>query len=90
MRQTIFAIVLVGALLGGGFFAYRLFTGVPDASVLKSGGDLEKRLAEYRKIKILRLDLTMLSDPLLRSFSRPLLSGPAPAVTPGRKNPFAP
>ena len=89
MRQVIFIFVFVIAALGIGFFAYWFFIG--DSNLDSSGYTIEreKKLAEYRKIKTLRLDASMFSDPFLRSLTSPTSSEPAVVRDPSqRANPF--
>lgn len=89
MRQIIFIIIFAVAALGAVVFSYRFLTRGPDLTVSAGDGGRELKLAEYRKIKTLRFDPSMFSDPFLRLLSRPT-SQEAPEEAAGRENPFLP
>ncbi len=94
MRQTILSIVFFVALIITGVFFYQYFTGGPEIFGVDTAGQVDERLAEYRKIKTLRPDLGVFADPFFKSLFGPAAvfdTGPvAPAATPGRTNPFSP
>ena len=96
MRQTVLSIVLIVAVIGAGWFTYQFFTGGPsDEELSAPEGIDEQRLAEYRKIKTLKPDLSVFTDPFFRSLFSPwqVFGGGAaatPTAKPGRPNPFTP
>lgn len=74
---------------------YRFLAGGPGIET-EADAAVQARIAEYRKIKTLKPDLSIFSDPFFTSLFTPSqLYGtgavpPTGAVTTGRVNPFAP
>lgn len=94
MRQTIFTVILIAALLTSG---YVWFTYVRSAPAARPAGladpAVAERLAQYRHLKTLKPNTEILSDPLFRSLRRsvppPTSGAPSQPVQHGRTNPFA-
>lgn len=90
MRQTIITIFTL-LLIGGIGYLWFQVRGGPSApsAVGALDQESEERLAEYRRLKNLRPDLSVLSQPVFRALQRP---GTLRTTTtpPGRLNPFAP
>ncbi|MBI2639796.1 MAG: hypothetical protein HYW90_02800 [Candidatus Sungbacteria bacterium] len=95
MRQTIFLIVLVVALVLTGYFLYQYFFGSQAETVEAPAGTRSELLSRYRQIKSLKPDLSIFTDPFFRSLFSPLQTfgtgtSTKTSTVPGRKNPFAP
>lgn len=90
-RQTIFLIILILALAGGGWIWYQsqqqpaIDTAGPTADIV----EIEARMTEIRRLKNATLDTTILQDPLFKSL-KDITATSGPTVSPGRINPFAP
>src|SRR3989344_4283303 len=100
MRQTFFAILLMVILISSGFVWFKYIRSpspekLPGSAGLLSERDDEKRISQYRRIKNLKPDTGIFSDPLFKAL-RPAsgkISNPEepaePPVKGGRANPFA-
>ena len=95
MRQTIFTIILIAALAGIGYFAYR-FSGSespPEDQAMVISAERDQRLNEYLQLETLRLDLGIFQDPSFQSLFSPLERagvGTTTQIKSGRVNPFVP
>ena len=94
MRQIIFSVLFFAALIATGVFVYQYFTGGPEVGDMTTTEPVDERIAEYRKIKTLRPDLSVFADPFFKSLFSPVAvfgTGPVQSTsTPGRTNPFTP
>lgn len=90
MRQTILTVFLIAFILATGFVWFRYVRPSPGSAPAVTVSP-EERLSQYRGLKDLRADTSVLSDPLFESLSA---SRPGATSTPragsGRSNPFAP
>ena len=90
MRQTVitvFALLLIAGVAYVWFQVRRGPSASPGSATLDQAS--EERLNEYRRLKNLRPDISVLSHPVFRALQRP---GTLRTTTtpPGRLNPFAP
>lgn len=88
MRQTILSLLLIGLIVATGFVWQRYVRQAPSAEPERSPEGLSMRLAEYRSLKNLRPDTSVLSDPFFQTLRAPAQPVAPPAT--GRANPFAP
>jgi hypothetical protein len=92
-RQTIFLIILLLALAGGGWVWYQSRVTPGDAA--QSAGpsqdilDIEARMAEIRRLKTVEINTSVFQDSRFRALKE-ITATSSPAVSPGRLNPFAP
>ncbi|MDP3710375.1 MAG: hypothetical protein Q8R29_01480 [bacterium] len=97
-KQKIFIIVFILAVLGAVYNFYQSSKVAPESSAVEeSDTDLVKDLSKIRKLKDSRLDITVFENIVFKNLeSAPELAertptaGTAPALTPGRANPFLP
>lgn len=96
MRQTLLTILLV-ALIMATIWAWFAFVRPPSSPIGESplGGVAaespeEARLGQYRELKNLKPDTSVLTDPVFQSLSRYRAPNQPPSSSPGRANPFAP
>lgn len=88
MRQTILSLLLIGLIVATGFVWQRYVRRAPSAEPERPPEELSLRLAEYRSLKGLRPDTSVLADPFFRALRAPAVPSSPPAT--GRANPFAP
>lgn len=94
MRQAILSVLFFAALTATGVFVYQYFVSGTESGDMTTTEPVDERLAEYRKIRTLRPDLSVFADPFFKSLFSPIAvfgTGPVqPTATPGRTNPFTP
>ena len=87
-KQTILLIIIVGALLGTGYFLYQYFQSGPALQALpRTETEFQIKLAELKRLKELRLDTSIFQDQFFRTLEPPEIPAETP-LTPGRNNPF--
>lgn len=92
MKQTLLAIAFLVLILATGLVWYRYVR--PPAGATASPDTVidPARLAEYREMRRLSLDISVFSDPLFRILEAPTppLAAPGASIPAGRADPFAP
>lgn len=92
MKQTILAAIFLVLILAAGFVWYR-YVRPPAAATASPDSVIDPaRLAEYRKLRQLSLDISVFSDPLFQILAAPTppLAAPGVSIPAGRADPFAP
>ena len=91
-RQTIFLIIFLLALGGGGWVWYQSRATSQESAAAGPSRDIleiEARMAEIRRLKNITIDTSVFQDPRFRAL-KDVRATSGPAVAPGRVNPFAP
>lgn len=91
MRQTIFTILFVIVILATSFVWYRYIRQPGGVTTTPSDfAATDERLNQYRQLKSLKLDSSVLSDPLFQSLVGASPANASGTSSTGRTNPFAP
>ncbi len=91
MKQIIFIVILAALILGTGYLWYNYSSDKPAAEKIRPEFS-RARLTELQRLKTLRLDVSILKDPLFGSLVSPseILGTEATQIQAGRVNPFLP
>ena len=94
MRQNFLTIIILALLAAGGYVWYTSFrsTESPPAPSGAVGlvSEENARLQQYRQLKNLKPDKSIIADPLFQSLERFRPAVPPPPAAKGRPNPFLP
>lgn len=89
MRQTILTIILV-ILISATIYVWYAYLRTPEDVGGPAVGSVEdERLVQYRKLKDLKPDTNVFSDPLFQLLNRYRPPNVPPMQPPGRANPFS-